>query len=69
MIFQKKGKEMLKKRLKYLKIWAKMYKILKYFEKEQVIAWNSCMQETAMLGYALISSSQLFISQNIENIE
>ena len=33
-IFQKKGK----KRAKYLKIWAKMYKIWKYFEKGQVIA-------------------------------
>ena len=28
-IFQKKGKE----RIKYLKLWAKMYKIWKYFEK------------------------------------
>ena len=38
-IFQKKGK----KRAKYLKIWAKMNKILKYFEKGQphLCNWNS----------------------------
>ena len=40
-IFQKKGKKNLK-REKYLKIWAKMYKILKYFEKGPVIACNYC---------------------------
>ena len=39
-IFQKKGE----KKAKYLKIWAKMYKILKYFEKEQVIVWNYRLQ-------------------------
>ena len=35
-IFQKNGKECWK-RTKYLKIWAKIYKIWKYFEKGQVI--------------------------------
>ena len=46
-IFQKKGKKMLKKDKKvkkYLKIWAKMYKIGKYFEKGQVITCNYCTQ-------------------------
>ena len=28
----------------YLKIWAKMYKIWKYFEKGQVVAWDYHMQ-------------------------
>ena len=32
-IFQKKEQ----KKVKYLKMWAKMYEISKYFEKEQVI--------------------------------
>ena len=43
-IFQKKGKKRAKKYLKkckkgdkIFKIWAKIYKILKYFEKGQVI--------------------------------
>ena len=36
----KKGK----KRAKYLKIWAKMYKIGKCFEKEQIIACNNLQQ-------------------------
>ena len=40
-IFQKKGKKNLKRK-KYLKIWAKMYKVLKYFEKGPVIACNYC---------------------------
>ena len=52
-IFQKKGKEMLK-RAKYLKIWAKMYKIWKYFEKGQVTAWDNCMQQTDGRGPAYI---------------
>ena len=30
------------KRAKYFKIWAKMYKIFKYFEKGQVIACGHC---------------------------
>ena len=39
-IFQKKGPKKKKgqKRAKYLKNWAKMYKIWKYFEKGQMIA-------------------------------
>ena len=43
-IYQKKGKKQHKKvwkgekSAKYLKIWAKMYKIRKYFVKEHVIA-------------------------------
>ena len=49
MIFQKKGKKKKKgkKRAKYLKIWAKLYKILKYFEEKTASymqlshAWNS----------------------------
>ena len=40
---KKKGKEMLK-RASYLKIWGKMHKIWKYFEKGQVIPGNNCMQ-------------------------
>ena len=42
-IFQKRGKKGQKKlkRAKYLKIWAKMYKIGKCFEKEQIIACNN----------------------------
>ena len=46
-IFQKKGKKILKrgkKRAIYLKILAKICKIRKYFEKGQVIAFNCCMQ-------------------------
>ena len=39
-IFQKKGKKKFKKRVKYWKISAKMYKIWKYFEKGQVIVCN-----------------------------
>ena len=35
-IFQKRAKKILK-RVKYLKIWAKMDKIWKYFEKGHVI--------------------------------
>ena len=38
-IFQKKSNKMLK-RDKYLKIWANMYKIWKYFEKSVVIAYS-----------------------------
>ena len=45
-IFQKKGK----KKAKYLKVWAKMYKIWNYFEKGQAIACNYCMQQTAGKG-------------------
>ena len=44
-IFQKKGK----KRAKYLKIWAKMYKIWKYFEKGQPHACDYHMHETARI--------------------
>ena len=38
------------KKTKHLKISAKMYKIWKYFEKEQVIVCNYHMQETARKG-------------------
>ena len=47
-IFQKKGKKMAK-RAKYLKIWAKMYKIWKYFEKGQPHACDYRMHETARI--------------------
>ena len=40
---EKGGKKKVK-RAKYLKIWAKMHKIWKYFEKGQVIACDYCMQ-------------------------
>ena len=49
-IFQKKGKKGQKnikkgqKRAKQLKIWAKMYKIGKCFEKGQVTACDYCIQ-------------------------
>ena len=45
-IFQKKGQ---KKRTKYLKIWAKMYKICECFEKGQPDACDYCMYETARM--------------------
>ena len=43
-----------RKRAKYLEIWAKMYKIWKYFEKRQVIACNYCMQQTTRIGPVVI---------------
>ena len=43
MIFQKKGKEMLKKG-KIFENLGNMYKISKYFEKEQVIVCDNRMQ-------------------------
>ena len=45
-LFRKRATNALKgqKRAKYLKIWAKMYKIRKYFEKGLVIAWDYCTQ-------------------------
>ena len=46
-IFEKKGKEMF--RVKHLKMWAKMYKIWKYFEQGQVIACDNHMQWTARI--------------------
>ena len=33
-----------KKKAKHLKLCAKMYKIWKYYEKEQVIVCDSCAQ-------------------------
>ena len=42
-VFQKMAKNCWKSK-KYLKIWDKMYKIWKYFEKEQVIACDNCTQ-------------------------
>lgn len=42
----KKGK----KKAKYLKIMAKMYKIRKCFGKGQVIACDNCTQYTASIG-------------------
>ena len=42
-IFQKMSKKCLK-RAKYMKIWAKIYKIRKYFEKGQVVECNYQMQ-------------------------
>ena len=45
-IFQKKGKKE-QKRAKYLKIWAKMYKIWIYFEKGQPHACDYRMHEAA----------------------
>ena len=54
--FRKIGK---KKRAKYLKIWAKMYKIWKYFEKGQPHVCNYCMHETAKIcpAYGLLIRS------------
>ena len=43
-IFQKKGKKNVKKRAKYLKIWARTLKIWKYFENEHVNACDYTMQ-------------------------
>ena len=43
-IFQKQSAKKCHKRAKYLKIWAKMYKIWKYFEKGLVIACNNHTQ-------------------------
>ena len=40
-----------KKKAKYLKIWAKMYKIWKHFEKGQPHAWDHRMKQ---LEYALL---------------
>ena len=45
-IFQKKGKKG-QKRANYFKIWAKMYKIWKYFEKGHPFACDYRMHETA----------------------
>ena len=42
--FSEKGQKM-SKRAKYLKIWAKMYKIWKYFEK----GGDYCMHEIATI--------------------
>ena len=55
-IFQKNRQ---KKRAKYLKIWAKMYKIWKYFEKGQPHVCNYCMHETAKIcpAYGLLIRS------------
>ena len=56
-VFQKKGK----KRPKYLKILAKMYKIWKYFERKQVAACVYCTQSTARKGPDLPYSVHLCI--------
>ena len=53
-IFSEKGQ----KRAKYLKIWAKMYKIWKYFEKGQAIARNK----------RLIKYKITIIIANVQNI-
>ena len=50
-IFQKKHKENVKK---YLRIQAKIYKILKYFEKGQVIACHYRTQQTTRKGSGII---------------
>ena len=48
--FSEKGpKERGQKMTKYLKIWAKMYRTSKYFEKRQLHACNYCMHETARI--------------------
>ena len=47
LFLRKRGKR--QKRTKYLKIWAKMYKIRKYFEKEQPHAWDYRTHETARI--------------------
>ena len=55
-MFQKKCKEILKKgkkgqkRAKYLKIWAKMYKVLKCSEKGQVIAIIAIIAPNKLYG-------------------
>ena len=61
-IFQKKGKEMLKKG-KIFKNLAKMYKIWKYFEKGQAIAFDHCTQQTAGIGQTRSHSQGLVISK------
>ena len=48
-IFQKEGKEMLKKD-QILENWAKTNKTWKYFEKRQVIACDNRAQKTARMG-------------------
>ena len=40
------------KRAKYLKTWAKMYKIWKYLKKGQMIVCDFCTQQTARKGPA-----------------
>ena len=53
-IFQKKAK----KRAKYLKIWAEMYKFENIFKKGRLMrATNVCMKQ---LGYALLIVLLLF---------
>ena len=47
--FRKRAKKC-QKWAKYLKIWAKMYKIRKYFEKGQVIMCDYCMQKNVRIG-------------------
>ena len=54
-----------RKRAKYLKIWAKMYKIWKYFEKGQLIVCNKRMQYTARIGPGTIRFIKL--SNNLMN--
>ena len=46
--FSEKGQKR-QKRAKYLKIWAKMYKVQKYFEKGQPPACNYRMHDTARI--------------------
>ena len=43
--FSEKGQ----KKAKYLKIWSKVYKMWKYFEKGQSHACDYCMYETARI--------------------
>ena len=50
--FSEKGQKDDKKRVKYLKIWTKMYKIWKCFEKGQVIACDYCTLQNARKALA-----------------
>ena len=65
-IFQKKNKKG-QKRAKYLKIWAKVYKIWKYFEKGYPHAHDYYMHETARMcpGNAALSVGSFFMVEGL----
>ena len=62
-IFQKKGKKE-QKRAKYLKIWAKKYKIWKYFEKGKPHACDYHMHETARICWFTKNNCHLQLFSN-----
>ena len=52
------------KRAKYLKIWAKMYKIWKYFENRQSHVCNYHMHETAGISWICFWNALVFFSDS-----